>query len=74
MTWNYRVIDHGHSLSLHEVHYDEAGQPNAYTTEPVTFVCDPEDGAAGLIGSLERALVGAKALPVLKPSDFPQIA
>lgn len=25
MTWNYRIIDHGDHLALHEVHYDAAG-------------------------------------------------
>jgi hypothetical protein len=38
MTWNYRVIRHkeGH-LALHEVYYNEAGQPRAYSQQPVTF-------------------------------------
>ncbi|WP_037516970.1 hypothetical protein [Sphingomonas sp. LH128] len=69
MKWNYRIIDHGDHLALHEVYYDDAGQPSAFTTGPVTFVCDPEDGARGLIWSLEKALVGATARPVLKSVD-----
>jgi len=54
MTWNYRVIRHkeGH-LALHEVYYNEAGQPRAYSQQPVTFIGDGDDALQELIGALE---------------------
>lgn len=48
MSWNYRIIDHGDLLALHEVHYDEDGQPQLYTNDPATLACDYEEGPDGL--------------------------
>lgn len=70
MSWDYRIIDHGTHLGLHEVHYDGEGKPRSYTTEAVSFVCDPEDGVKGITASLERALNCALYRDVLKPADF----
>lgn len=70
MTWNFRIIDHGDWLGLHEVLYDEAGVPRSYTAEPVTFVCDKVEGARGIAGSLEMALAGARDRAVLPVGVF----
>lgn len=70
-TWNYRIIDHGDHLALHEVHYDEAGAIKSYTEEPITFVADPEEGSIGIIGALFNAASNAQSLPVLKAADLP---
>ena len=72
MSWNYRIIDHGDHLALHEVHYDEAGAVKAYTADAIEFVADPEEGPADIVGSLERALTNARDLPVLKAEDLPK--
>lgn len=67
MSWNHRIILHDldpdprkHWLGLHEVHYGTPGDPEVpglgWTVEPVTFVCGPDEGAEGIIGSLELAL------------------
>jgi len=68
MTWNYRILNHGTHYALHEVYYRD-GKPASYTAEPVAFVCDPEDGAEGVIASLTMALEAGKR-PVLTPADF----
>jgi hypothetical protein len=33
-TWNYRVLETEFGLAIHEVHYNAAGVPLAWTTEP----------------------------------------
>ncbi len=70
MTWNYRIIDHGEYLGLHEVHYDDAGKPKSCTADPITFVADAEEGADGIVKALEMALIDARTRPVLKVSEF----
>lgn len=71
MTWHYRVLRHlDGSLALHEVYCDEAGQPNGYTEQPVSFCADADEGPAGIIIALELALCDAKGRPVLATSDF----
>ena len=51
MSWHYRIVRHTDgSLGLHEVYCDEAGQPNGFTAEPVSFVSYAEEGAAGIMG------------------------
>jgi hypothetical protein len=66
-TWNYRIIRYkgDNGFGLHEVHYDEVGLPIAMTESPATFACDDEEGPAGVVKSLERALKAAQELPVL---------
>ena len=50
MSWHYRVLRHPDgSLTLHEVYCDEAGQPNGYTEQPITFYADAHEGPAGII-------------------------
>ncbi len=82
MTWRYQILDHGTHLALHEVYDDDdvfgggrslTAKPTeegpdgiSWTAEPITFVCDPEEGPAGIIRSLEMALADARKLPVLK--------
>ena len=35
MTWNYRVIVRDGEFAIHEVYYDDAGNIEAFTDEPV---------------------------------------
>jgi molybdopterin-guanine dinucleotide biosynthesis protein A len=70
MTWNYRIINHGEWLGLHEVHYSENGEPVAYTAAPAPFSCDTEDGAEGIIASLQMALKDARSREVLPIGVF----
>ncbi|GAB4200718.1 MAG: hypothetical protein Tsb002_36970 [Wenzhouxiangellaceae bacterium] len=71
ITWNYRVIryDDG-SHRLHEVFYDEKGQPNSYTENAIDFVADAEEGLDGVIQSLEKALKDAGKYPILDMKIF----
>jgi hypothetical protein len=58
MSWNYRVVDHGTHLALHEAYYDETG----ITAEPTWFV---GDALEDLTINLERALSVARTRRVL---------
>lgn len=67
MTWNYRVIDHGDHVSIHEVFYDDAGRPTCRTEDPSDVFS--EEGVEGLrkeLGLMAKAL----ELPVLTEADF----
>lgn len=71
MTWNYRVLrDKSGNLALHEVYYNDAGQPDGYTQNPAGFYSDAEEGLQGLIGSLEMALRDARERPILDITDI----
>lgn len=71
MTWNYRVIRYEQGgYGLHEVYYDEAGEPNGMTVTPVGFVADEDGGVAELTQSLETALRDAKERPILDERIF----
>ena len=69
MTWNYRIIDHGDRLALHEVHYDAAGIPASYTKNPATFVSDPGH-CDEIAAALKMALADALNRPVLSVADI----
>lgn len=49
--WNYRLLrrqtEHGGQVAIHEVYYDENGDPRACTKEPVAI-------AAGEVDRLEE--------------------
>jgi hypothetical protein len=70
--WNYRVMrrEADGSLFVHEVFYDEAGQPEYYSAGPAAFGVPDGDDLKGLIRNLLRAARNARTLPVLEPSDF----
>lgn len=70
MKWNFRVMLHDDTISLHEVFYDKAGDPIAYTMEPISFSCDAREGQDGLIKWLEMALHDAKTTVLFKESDI----
>lgn len=69
MTWNYRIIDHGEHLALHEVYYRD-GKPSSYTAGPVAFICGKDEGPQDIIRSLAKALNDATNKPVLHLADF----
>lgn len=75
MTWNYRAILHDKAISgpwigLHEVYYDKTGAVTGWTEKPTTFVCDPEEGAAGIVKSLQMAVKDASTRLMLIESDI----
>jgi hypothetical protein len=75
MTWNYRIIKHdgadcaGHEwFALHEVYTDNGKM--SWSEDPISFVCDVEEGPDGVIKSLELALSDARTRPVLLMSEL----
>ena len=75
MTWNYRIILHPATKSsdqgwygLHEVFY-EGDEPITWTSEPVTFISDEDEGQRGIWDGLAIALADAVRLPVLTERD-----
>lgn len=73
MSWHYRVIRQPDGLlGLHEVYCDDDGRPHSYTTAPVGFVSDAEEGLEGITTALERALRDARERPILGADSFGQ--
>lgn len=63
--WNYRIcretIDGDFFFTLREVHYDDDGDPNGWTAEPVDFAGDSwKDVAEGI--SLASGCIGTAIL------------
>jgi hypothetical protein len=78
MTWNYRLILHdtnvdaeAHWIGLHEVYYD-GERIKSWTENAVPFECYADEGAAGLINSLQMALRDAQKHPMLLESELCQ--
>jgi len=56
-TWHYRFLRYTDgTLALHEVYCDEEGRPNGYTTRPISFAVDADEGHDGLVQSMKMAL------------------
>lgn len=67
MSWNYRIVRYkdGSGFGLHEVYYcDDTGEAYAMTARPVTFVCDVDEGKAGIEQSLMMARTDARKRPI----------
>jgi hypothetical protein len=74
MTWNYRIVRYKNDggFGLHEVYYDDEGQPWGMTKNPASFVCDTSEGIAGITNALLTARVDAKKRPILdQPKKWP---
>jgi hypothetical protein len=71
MSWHYRILRHPDgTLALHEVYCDEAGRPNRYTEQPVSFSVDADEGADALVDAMKLALHDAINRPILDVSDI----
>lgn len=70
MTWNHRVIEHEADgekwRAIHEVYYDDAGAPWAYTANPVGVTWNEDDDPLVTLDRMRKALDA----PVLRESDF----
>jgi hypothetical protein len=73
MTWNYRVVRYrdGTGYGLHEVHYDDEGEPWSMTQRPASFACDAAEGPEGIRDSLLAALVDTKQPVFDEPERWP---
>lgn len=73
MNWNHRVIEFegkpGPYWAIHEVFYDDDGNPSAHGEEPAVLLTDEEDWQKGLEWTL-RVMKTCLGKPVLKESDF----
>ena len=70
MSWNYRVVYHPPStymvsetkfsreeyLAIHEVYYDDDGNPNSMTVDPIVVGDDGEDSLKSLKWILENQM------------------
>ena len=73
MTWNYRMIRYNDEkgFGIHEVYYDEDGEPDGMTVNAVSFAVGYlEDGPEDLARSLKQALSDATKLTILDESLF----
>ncbi|PRP71973.1 hypothetical protein BUE93_03505 [Chromobacterium amazonense] len=78
-TWDYRVIEFEapaegdaephHWRAIHEVFYDNDGQPAAFGENPAIVLWNVEEGDSSPANTLAR-MQAALAKPLLKPSDF----
>ena len=77
MSWNYRIIKRKVNeytvYSLHEVYYDEVGNPVSYTLNPVSFYADEEEGIEEIEANLRMALADIKKHKPLSEDDFPKV-
>jgi hypothetical protein len=74
MSWNYRVIEYkdGSGFGLHEVFYDDNGQPWGMTEDAIRFVSNKDEGPKGIAKSLMMARTDVRLRPVLKqPDEWP---
>ena len=71
MSWNHRIIEHhdedGKYYRIHEVHYDQAGNPRGYTTDGVGV--DGED-LEEILWVLKKMAECTKK-PTIPAADFP---
>ena len=75
--WNYRVVHifqpealEQHWYAIHEVYYDDDGQPTMCTEDAVDVSSENLDGLRWVLVGLQEAL----DQPVLEMADFEQLA
>ncbi len=73
MTWNYRIVKRLDGfIALHEVFYDDNGDPWGMTEDPVDFVVCGDETPEDLIKCIDMALRDAKHWDVLEePIEWP---
>ena len=72
MGWNHRVLEHKHRdnvyYKIHEVYYDEEGNPNGYTANAVKMDSDSIEGLKWTLDMMQECL----SKPVLSAENFPE--
>lgn len=67
MSWNYRVIKSAEGYSIYEVFYDDNGNPDACTQEPIVdFYCETPEAIQFELDIIKKAF----DKPVLNIEDF----
>lgn len=69
MSWNYRLIDYGGHVAVHEVYYDKKGKLKAYSTNPISLTGDSVNDVLDDIGLVVADL---RRLPPIKEADLPK--
>lgn len=71
MSWNYRVVKTivcgEESYGIHEVYYDEQGEPRMFSADPCPVYSETLEGLEKEISRFEAAL----GRPILQESNFP---
>jgi hypothetical protein len=75
MSWNYRLVRYrdGSGYGLHEIFYDDDGQPTGMTEQPISFSCDRnEDAVKEISEALKLALNDVTNRPIFdEPAEWP---
>ena len=75
MSWNYRIVKYPGEFGgfgLHEVYYDNKGQPWGMTTEPAGFIADLDQEPKEIIKMLKMAIKDTRKRGVLEePKEWP---
>jgi hypothetical protein len=70
MTWNHRLVKRAHDnevfYAIHEVYYDEQGNPESITQDPVGVSEQSKGDVMTTLRLMERALT----MPTLNYEDF----
>ena len=70
MSWNYRLVKRTHndevSYGIHEVYYDDQGNPESITKNPVAVAEESKGDIMTTLRHMERALT----MPTLNYEDF----
>lgn len=76
MGWNYRVIEFVEPgteerwQAIHEVHYDETGQPTSYAENPAPVMTHDDGNCKADLGWVLDKMREALSKPVLIERDF----
>ncbi|MFY8196741.1 MAG: hypothetical protein ACOVKV_16855 [Novosphingobium sp.] len=69
MDTTYRIVDHGHYVALHAVELDGSGKVVPFSSKPIDFAFDADNGADKLRSELQEALRAAAEAPVIMLAD-----
>lgn len=72
-TWDYRIIDHGTHLGLHEVAYRRDGTIQHWSRRPLRITVRPEEGREGIVELLAAAMESAARRPILKLEQIERV-
>lgn len=68
MSWNYRLVDYGSHMAVHEVYYDKEGKITGLTETPRTLTGDSVDD---IEEDLKLILEQLRRHPPLSSADLP---
>lgn len=72
MSWNHRLLAKEYKgdvyYQIHEVYYDNKGNPNSYTANPITIGSDYIEGIKWQLEEITKCL----EKPILSLNNFPK--